>query len=146
MTQQTLSPVLGAIKLTAKDRLQHGLASTRGRGAYAQLLETAAQRLGFRDWNTLNAAANASLRMADMRPGMAVRGAYMGHGFKARIRDIKLQDDGDYEICVDLDEAIDVVVFDGFSSWRKRITTVVDVHGVSRERLSNGAALMAFLA
>jgi hypothetical protein len=41
-------------------------------------------------------------------------------------------------VSLDLDEAVDVVTFDSFSSFRKRVNGVIGKEGVSRERTSNG--------
>jgi hypothetical protein len=41
-------------------------------------------------------------------------------------------------VSLDLDEAVDVVTFDSFSSFRKRVNGVIGKDGVSQARTSNG--------
>ena len=43
-----------------------------------------------------------------------------------------------YTLTLDLEEAVDVVRFDSFSNFRKRVTGMVDAGGVSSERTSDG--------
>lgn len=45
---------------------------------------------------------------------------------------------GWFRLVLDLDEAVDVVRFDSFSNYRKRIRAVIGPNGHSKERTSDG--------
>jgi hypothetical protein len=69
-----------------------------------------------------------------------VSGTYLGQPFSARVLGVQALTSapGNYRVSLDLDEAVDVVTFDSFSSFRKRVNGVIGETGVSRERTSNG--------
>jgi hypothetical protein len=67
-----------------------------------------------------------------------VRGRYLGQSFSAVILAVEMIRPGWFRLTLDLDEAIDVVTFDSFSNFRKRVTGVIGPAGTSREKTSNG--------
>jgi hypothetical protein len=69
-----------------------------------------------------------------------VTGAYLGQPFSARMVGIQAitSAPGSFRVALDLDEAVDVVTFDSFSSFRKRVNGVIGKDGVSQARTSNG--------
>jgi len=73
-------------------------------------------------------------------PGARVTGAYLGQPFAARVVGIQAMTSapGNFRVSLDLDEAVDVVTFDSFSAFRKRVNGVIGKDGASRERTSNG--------
>jgi hypothetical protein len=84
-----------------------------------------AAQYGFNDWNTLHAALGNRLRTGKrLTPGARVTGAYLGQPFSARVswgsrRSHRRR--GAIRVSLDLDQAVDVVTFDSFSSFRKRV-------------------------
>jgi hypothetical protein len=62
-----------------------------------------------------------------LTPGARVTGAYLGQPFSARIVGVQAitSAPGSYRVSLDLDEAVDVVTFDSFSSFRKRVNGVI---------------------
>ncbi|HBF29308.1 glyoxalase superfamily protein [Rhizobium sp.] len=105
--------------------------------AHSKSLELLAQQYGYHDWNTFFA-------MMGNRPdvvwnvGDRVRGHYLGHSFTAEIMAVERQTEGWFRLALELDEAMDVVTFDSFSNFRKRIRGVVGPYGTSREKTSDG--------
>ncbi len=133
---QTL-PSVAALKAQAK-RLRNALAEEGDFIKHGEALELVARQFGYRDWNTLHAAAGnrAPLPLA---VGRDVTGLYLGQPFKARILSLQtLAEDGFMRIALDLDEAVDVVKFDSFSAYRKRIQATIRPDGSTVTRTSDG--------
>ena len=66
-------------------------------------------------------------------------GHYLGQGFEADVIGVQiLATPGRYRITLDFDEPVDVVTFASFSSFRKRVSCVIDRHGVTAEKISDG--------
>jgi hypothetical protein len=80
--------------------------------SHGKALDLVAQQRSFRDWNTLHAAIG-NRPTVPWTVGGRVRGHY-------------------------LDEAVDVITFEGMSNFRKRVTGLVGPDGQTRERTSNG--------
>ena len=133
-------PTLIAAKADAK-RLRAEHASQGDAITHAQSLEQVARTYGYRDWNTFQAAIRACPVVELMR-GAAVTGQYLTHPFSAIIRDVTQAEAGWRRITLDLDEPIDVIKFDSFSNFRKRITGVIGPNGHSREKTSDGAPVL----
>ena len=71
--------------------------------------------------------------------GNDVSGLYLGQPFKARILSLQtLADDGYLRISLDLEEAVDVVKFDSFSAYRKRIQATIKPDGNTVTKTSDG--------
>lgn len=104
---------------------------------HANALELVAHQYGFRDWNAFYAAIGN--RPPDgWMPSGRVRGSYLSQPFEATVIAVKMLRPGWYQLTLDLDEAVDVVTFDGFSNFRKRVKGVIGPAGTSRERISDG--------
>lgn len=129
-------PSLAAAKQRARE-LRARLAAEGRQIGHGQALELIARQHGFRDWN----ACHAALQVAEAplwEPGARVRGRYLSQRFTATVLDVRQVRPGWVRLVLDLDEAVDVVRFDSFSSLRKRIHGVVGPAGTSRERTSDG--------
>ena len=132
--RQQLPPEIGAQGFARRmDRIrvhdQH-LISDKGLGG---------QQHGFRDWNTLRARAESNAPVDRLRVGDLIAGTYLGQAFTGRILGLSAYgDDGHYHIRMHFDEAVDVVTFDSFSSFRQRVRGVVDRFGRSPRKTSNG--------
>lgn len=135
-------PSVEALKAQAR-RLRETLAAGGTTLGHAQSLELVARQLGYRDWNTLHAAADRP-RPNRPRPPVAlgdrVSGRYLGQPFAGVVRALReLHGGGLYELTLQFDDPVDVVTFESFSSFRQRVTATVDANGVSPRRTSNGA-------
>ena len=139
MRDDTRLPTLNTLKDQAR-RLRTRLAANGDTIGHSKALELVAAQHGFNDWNTLHAALGNRSGPESLAPGDRVTGAYLGQRFAARIVGIQAITSvpGNYRVSLDLDEAVDVVTFDSFSAFRKRVTGIIGKTGASRERTSNG--------
>lgn len=103
--------------------------------SHSKALELIAREYGFRDWNTLVAAAGPQ---PPARVGQIIEGHYLNIPFKGKVLWIKAHGPNLFRINIHFDKLIDVVTFDSFSSWKNRANTVVDMKGVSIDKTSDG--------
>jgi hypothetical protein len=130
-------PSRKALKDQAK-RLRHALEQDGNFVSHSEALEILAQQHGWRDWNTLSAALG-NRPVEPIVLGQAVQGRYLGQNFNADVIGISRLGDGSrYRVTLDLEQAVDVVTFDSFSAFRKRISGTIGTDGKTRERTSNG--------
>lgn len=129
-------PTLAEAKMSAKT-LRADLAAKGVHLGHSQALERIAQRHGFRDWNSLSAAIR-DLAETSWRAGQRVTGSYLSQRFAATVLSAQERAPGWVRLELDLDDAVDVVRFEGFSNLRKRIRGEVGPDGRSRERTSDG--------
>jgi len=132
----TALPTLTAAKSQAK-RLRDRLGSEGTAISHGHALELVAHQHGFRDWNAFHAAIGNRPPDAFV-PGGRVQGRYLGQGFDATILAVEMLRPGWCRLELDLDNAVDVVTFDSFSNFRKRVRGTVGPLGLSRERSSTG--------
>lgn len=130
---------LDALKAQAK-RLRQALADDGDFISHSQALELLARQMGFRDWNTLHASAGN--RPSPLQLGAQVSGAYLGQKFTGVLIGIETLSGGRQRVTIDFDEPVDVVTFDSFSAFRKRVTAVIGDDGCSPEKTSNGRPQM----
>jgi hypothetical protein len=136
------TPSIDDLKARAK-RLRAGSDLT-----HSAALERVAKQYGFRDWNTLSAVAQkqttAQVREQafDPRVGDRISGRCRGQGFEGTIIRAAAETGGGHTLTIDFDEAIDVVEFDSFSAFRKRVSCKINKDGVTSERLSNGTPIL----
>lgn len=129
-------PTTAQAKEHAK-RLRTQLADQGTAIGHANALELVAHQNGFRDWNSFHAAIGN--RPPDgWSPGGRVQGTYLSQPFEATVTAVEMLRPGWFRLTLDLDKAVDVVTFDSFSNYRKRVRGVVGPAGTSRERTSNG--------
>ncbi|MCM5681386.1 glyoxalase superfamily protein [Schlegelella sp. S2-27] len=129
-------PSITAAKEQAK-RLRERLEAEGASLSHSKSLELIAHQLGHRDWNTLHAAIG-DRPAVQWTVGDRVRGSYLSQPFEAEILAVETVRPGWFRLTLDFDEAVDVVTFDSFSNFRKRVTGVVGPAGTSREKTSNG--------
>jgi hypothetical protein len=139
MRDDTPLPNLNTLKDQAR-RLRSRLQAGGENIGHSRALELIAAQYGYNDWNTLHAALGNRRGPESLAPGSRVTGAYLGQPFSARVVGIHAitSSPGSYRVSLDLDEAVDVVTFDSFSSFRKRVNGVIGKDGVSQARTSNG--------
>lgn len=127
-------------------RLRSTLAGSGQAISHAQALEAVARQHGFRDWNTAAAHVPATPSKPNalrLMPGDRVEGEYLGQPFRGEVRSVNvISKDRLTRISVAFDEAVDVVSFESFSSWRKRVTSQIGPDGVSPQKRSDGTPHM----
>ena len=134
-------PTIAEAKTQAK-RLREKLAADGTEISHSKALELVAQQHGLRDWNTLHAAIG-NRPPEGFNAGGRVSGRYLGQPFHATIKAVHLLDGGWSRLELDLDKAVDVVSFESFSNFRKRIRATVGPTGTSQERTSAGVPHLA---
>lgn len=137
MTYQSDLPEVSTLKDQAR-RLRSALEAEGDFITHSDSLELIARQRGYRDWNTLHAAAGNRPR-DPFTVGARVRGRYLGQAFTGELLAVRRLSDGKaYAVTVDFDEAVDVVRFEGFSNLRKRVSVTLDRDGRSAARTSDG--------
>ena len=103
-------------------------------------LELIAAQYGFRDWNTLHAKVGNRPPLNPWMLGARVSGTYLGHPFTAEVISVQALQNrpGYYRLTMKFDEAIDVVTFESFSAFRRRINCTIDETGRSPAKTSDG--------
>ena len=131
------------LKAEAK-RLRAALSDSGQAISHSQSLETLARQRGYRDWNTLRAAASlaADGRNAPKAPvalGETVSGRYLGREFSAEVLGVSALSDGRFRIKLDLETPVDVSQFPSMQVLRRRLNANVKPNGETVERTSDGA-------
>lgn len=135
--QQPLPP-LESLKDQAK-RLRASLGDAGNPISHAQALEALARQYGYRDWNTLHAAAGNRYNGPPVAIGQTVTGSYLGQPVIGEVIAVSAwQSGGRWRVTLQLDEPVDVVTFDSFSAYRSRINATIDAEGKTAEKTSNG--------
>ena len=129
-------PPRDALKVQAK-RLRSTLAEQGTAMPHAAALETIAKQWGYRDWNTLSAAAQIA-PTPRWQIGQRVTGRYLGHSFSGHIKSVNQKGNEHAQLTVVFDKPVDVVASDKFSSLRRQITAIVNGQGRTIEKTSNG--------
>jgi len=138
MTQTNILPSTDALKVQAK-RLRSRLAEQGKPVSHAAALELIAGQNGYRDWNTLSAAAGKGAGGLRLGLGDQVRGRYLGQAFAGRLVALQSLSGGKrFRLTIQFDEPVDVVSFDSFSALRRRVTAIVGEDGRTVEKTSNG--------
>jgi hypothetical protein len=132
-------PSLDILKGQAR-RLRSTLEAGGTSVSHSRSLELIARQYGFADWNTLYAMVGNEPPRPTWGPGDRVSGCYLGQEFEGTVLgiDTMTANPGHYRITVVFDEPVDVVTFDSFSAFRRRVTATVDEHGISPSKTSNG--------
>jgi hypothetical protein len=136
-------PSLPEAKEQAK-RLRSRLAAEGTSITHGKALELVAHQHGFRDWNTLHAAIG-NRPPVPWVVGAKVRGSYLSQAFEAEILAVHQVQPGWFRLTLDLDEAVDVITFEGMSNFRKRVTGTIGPDGCTREKTSNGRPHLALV-
>jgi len=136
MNGPTQLPSIEELKQQAR-RLRDGLAEDGDFISHSESLELIARQYGKRDWNTLHAAVG-NRRPAPLNVGARVKGRYLGHAFDGEVIGVETLSPGRTRVTIDLDDPVDVVTFDSFSAFRRRISATINANGKSAEKTSNG--------
>lgn len=125
------------LKIQAK-ALRRSLAGEGHVISHSKSLETLANQLGYRDWNTLHAIAGNSATVP-YALGEAVRGTYLGQAFEGEIIGLrKLSTDNRYGLTIKFDVPVDVVRFEGMTNFRSRVEVTLNDNGRSNDKTSDG--------
>ncbi len=133
-------PSLDQLKAQAK-ALRKSLTAEGREVSHSHALELVAKSLGFRDWNTAFAAVGNAPR-PPVSVGQVVEGRYLKQPFMAEVKGVQRLAGGRYQLVLEFDTPVDVVTFDSFSNFRRRVSSVVDGNGRSHERTSDGVPHM----
>jgi hypothetical protein len=107
---------------------------------HSKALELIAGQYGFRDWNTLMGAIGNRPPVRSYSIGEQVIGHYLGQMFTGTIVGVQTLTNahGRYRVTFDFDEPVDVITFESWSAFRKRVTCTLDEEGRTVEKTSNG--------
>jgi hypothetical protein len=143
MGQAPELPPLDVLKDQAK-RLRDTLGRQGTAINHSRALELIAGQHGFRDWNTLMAAIGNGPPVRSYNIGDQVIGRYLGQMFTGRIIAVQALTSahGRTRVTFDFDEPVDVITFEGWSAFRKRVTCTLDEEGRTVEKTSNGVPHM----
>lgn len=132
-------PSLEGLKEQAK-RLRAALEGQGQAITHSKALELIAAQHGFRDWNTLHAAAGNRPTFNPYLLGSRVEGHYLGQPFVASVLGVRSLggDPERYRLTLHFDDPVDVVRFESFSAFRQRVRCNVDATGRTWEKTSNG--------
>ncbi|WDI32376.1 glyoxalase superfamily protein [Hyphococcus flavus] len=132
-------PSIDILKQQAK-RLRKGLDEDGDFLTHSESLELIAKQYGFRDWNTLFAAAGNRPAERWFQLGDRVKGRYLGQSFHGEIVAARTMTGEFLQVSVKFDDPVDVVKFDSFSAYRSRITAVINKAGITSAKTSDGEA------
>ena len=106
--------------------------------SYSAALECVAKELGYSDWNTLSARlSNKAERPVQV--GDRVVGQYLNQSISGYVLGLQeLTGSHLFAVTIDFDEPVDVVTFDSFSNFRRRIRTTISKDGISYHKSSDG--------
>jgi hypothetical protein len=132
-------PSLDVLKDQAK-RLRDTLGRQGTVVNHSKALELIAGQYGFRDWNTLMGAIGNLPPVRSYSIGEQVIGHYLGQMFTGTIIAVQTltNANGRYRVTFDFDEPVDVITFESWSAFRKRVTCTLDEEGRTVEKTSNG--------
>lgn len=110
---------------------------------HSQALEIIAGQMGYKDWNTLHAAAGNRQSGSPLAIGQRVSGAYLGQAFEGEVIGIAQHQTADrFRVTIHFDEPVDVVTFDSFSAFRRRVSCTLDRNLTSAEKTGDGQPQM----
>ncbi|MEJ8473425.1 glyoxalase superfamily protein [Roseibium algae] len=135
-------PPLQELKAQAK-RLRSALPTGNTKlVSHGQSLDLIARQYGFRDWNTLHAAKGNAPELV-LSLGQRVSGTYLHQPFAGEIISAtRIGPSNNTRVTIIFDDAVDVVSFDSFSAFRKRVTVTLGQDGRTFEKTSDGVPHM----
>ncbi len=137
-----MKPDLDDLKAEAK-RLRAALAESGRPASHGEALEILARSKGYRNWNTLHAAAGNRPPEPPLAVGQTVSGAYLGHRFRAEVIAVAARRDGGFRVTVVFDEPLNVSAFESMRIERRRVSANIRSDGKTVERIAGGVPQMA---
>lgn len=108
-------------------------------------LEAVARAHGFRDWNTARAALPDRVAVP-FQVGMRVKGFYLEQPFRGLLIGVQLSSSmSTYTVTVMFDEPVNVTPDFMFAATRQRVTSTVDIRGISPALRGNGQPQMRLM-
>lgn len=145
MAQSIHESIRGLSHDQLKQQAKHLRASLAATGTtinHARSLELLAHQYGYKNWNVLHAAIGnrppSARSGAPVSLGEHVEGRYLNQPFAGEVIGVSKMGGDRYRVTFDFDEPVDVVTFDSFSAYRKRVTCTVDTRGTTAEKTSDG--------
>ena len=131
-------PSIVTLKSQAK-RLRADQAAKGTPISHSLSLEMRAHQLGFKDWNTLNAAVIHQPPACPVQVGDRVEGHYLSQPFVGAVVSASAQGQpGRFRLSLQFDEAVDVSTFDSMKVLRQRVSCTIGEDGKTDEKTSNG--------
>ena len=138
MTGSSQLPSLEDLKAQAR-RLRATLAADGTPVGHGRALELLAHQHGYKDWNTLHAAIGNRPPPAPVAVGARVAGRYLSQPFAGEVIGVQALATPDrFRVTLRFDAPVDVVTFDSFSAYRRRVTCTIDRAGRTAEKTSDG--------
>lgn len=144
MAQSINESIRGLTHDQLKQQAKHLRASLAATGTiinHARSLELLAHQYGYKNWNVLHAAIGNRPPPRSGAPvglGDHVEGRYLNQPFAGEVIGVAKMGGDRYRVTFDFDEPVDVVTFESFSAYRKRVTCTVDARGMTAEKTSDG--------
>jgi len=110
--------------------------------SYSAALERVAAEQGYANWNVMSSRLSNTPEVP-VQVGDRVEGSYLKQPFSGTIAAVKNIGQGTaFEISIDFDTPVDVVEFESFSNFRRRVSTKIKPGGVSFNKTSDGVPQM----
>lgn len=101
-------------------------------------LERVAREHGYANWNAMSARL-ANAPESPLLVGDRVVGDYLKQPFEGVVVAVRAQAEGRaIAVSLEFDEAVDVVRFESFSNFRRRVNATISAEGVSYTKTSDG--------
>ncbi len=110
--------------------------------SHSKALELVAKSEGFRDWNTFSAYLKKCETLPGFFAGDRIDAIYLGQPGSGVILKSEEFDQGRWHVAIQLDDPVDVVRFDSFSSIRSRISATIGADGNSFDHTSDGNPIL----
>lgn len=106
--------------------------------SYSAALERVAREQGCASWNVLSARLSNTPERP-LQVGDRVAGLYLGQEFIGAVRAVRSLSEGRaFEIELEFDAPVDVVAFESFSNFRRRVRATVSEGGTSFAKTRDG--------
>lgn len=143
MSDTETLPSIEELKYSAGE-LRRDLAAQGIVISHSQSLERIAHDMGFKDWNSLSAAARRPKDRCPVTKGDRVTGRYLGQPFTATVLDVHAAEmHARFRVTLHFDVPVDVVSFESFSAFRQRVSCTLTPEGRTPQKTSNGEYQLA---
>ena len=106
--------------------------------SHSAALERVAREQDCESWNVLSARLS-NRPVIPLQVGDRVCGRYLGQAFDGTVLSVRSMSEARaMEITLELDEPVDVVTFDSFSNFRRRVSATISPGGTSFTKTGDG--------
>jgi len=110
--------------------------------SHSAALEMVAHEQGWADWNTFSARLSNQPE-TPLQVGDRVCGSYLKQTFDGTVLSVTNRGEGTgFDVVIEFDLPVDVVTFDSFSNFRRRVNALISPGGTSFARTSDGVPHM----